>query len=166
MRGVDDEGCLAIDEIADLRDKFVEGEKKLKAKVPTLFVGYDDAMKVPEVIAPDPKMGKAFLTPPGQEKRSEKLRGFLRENADLTGLNSTQIENLKIASDYKNPEDDLGIAELEQDIDGIPVFGGVVKAGFTKNHEIVRIINNLAPGLDSSSVSTDSETIALVWCRV
>jgi hypothetical protein len=142
-------------EVADLRDKFVTGEKKLKARVPTLVVEYDDALKVPEVIAPDPKMGKAFLTPPGQEKRSEKLRGFLRDNADLTGLDSTQIEDLKVASDYKNPEDDLGIAELEQDIDGIPVFRGGVKAGFTKNHEIVRIINNLAPGIDSTNVSND-----------
>ena len=142
-------------EIADLRDKLVAGEKKLKAHVPTLVVEYDQDLKVPEVIAPDPKMGKAFLTPPGQEKKSEKLRGFVRDNSDLMGLNSTQIADLKVAEDYKNPENDLGIAELEQDIDGIPVFRGSVKAGFTKNHEIVQVINNLAPGIDPSSVSKD-----------
>ena len=38
---------------------------------------------------------------------------------------------------------------------GIPVFRGEVKAGFTRNGEMIRVINNFAPGLDYSSLSTE-----------
>ena len=143
------------EEILDLRSKFGRGEEKLRGHVPNLKVEYSTDLKVPEVIAADARSGRQFLTPPGQEKRSEKLRGFLRNNSELTGVSAEQLSLLKVAADYENPENDLGIAELEQEIDGVPIFRGSVKAGFTKAGEIVRVINNLAPGLDSNNVSRD-----------
>ncbi len=58
-------------------------------------------------------------------------------------------------ADYTNPDGKLSFVELNQEINGIPVFRGEVKAGFTQNGEIIRVINNFAPGLDENSLSTD-----------
>jgi len=79
----------------------------------------------------------------------------LTDNDQLTGVSVEHVAKLKLASDYKNPEDDLAMAEYEQELNGVPVFRGSVKAGFTKRNQIVRVINNLAPGLDETEVSTD-----------
>ena len=49
----------------------------------------------------------------------------------------------------------MSFVELDQEISGIPVFRGEVKAGFDPNGEMIRVINNFAPGLDYGSLSTD-----------
>src|SRR5262245_10131550 len=142
-------------EVADIRGRSVSAEARLRSHVPSLKVEYNNDLRIPEVIGTDVKRGKAFLSAPSSAKRSDILKGFLRENLDLTGLSDQQVSDLKVASDYKNPEDDLSFVQLEQDIDGIPGFRGGVKAGFGKNRELVRVINNLAPGLDHANVSKD-----------
>ena len=40
-------------DIADVRDAFVRGEKRLKGVVPSLKVDYNNDLRTPEVIAPD-----------------------------------------------------------------------------------------------------------------
>jgi hypothetical protein len=142
-------------EVMDLRDGFARGEEKLRGRVRNLKVEYNSDLKIPEVITPNPGRGREFLTPPGQEKRSEKLKGFLRNNPELTGVSAEQVSLLKLSADYKNPENEFALAEFEQEIDGVPVFRGSVKAGFTKDNEIIRIINNLAAGLDYNNISRD-----------
>lgn len=140
-------------EVADIRDRFVRAEQRLRGNVPSLKIEYNDDLRVPEVIGPDVRQGREFLTPPASGRRPDVLRGFLRANAELTGVAEHQVGRLKVAADYKNPENDLSFVHLEQAIDGIPVFRGEVKAGFTKNGEIVRVINNLAPDIDETIVS-------------
>jgi hypothetical protein len=44
---------------------------------------------------------------------------------------------------------------LEQQINRIPVFRGEVKAGLLKAGQMIRVINNLAPGIDYSRVSAE-----------
>ena len=44
---------------------------------------------------------------------------------------------------------------LSRVINKVPVFRGEVKAGFTKDGRVVRVINNLAPGLNYESLSND-----------
>ncbi len=141
--------------VADARDAFVAGEAELKRKVPTLKVEYNAELKTPEVIAPDVAKGKAVLSEALAGSRADTLRSFVRGNEKLLGVSSTSIETLKTTADYTNPDGNLSFAELEQNINGIPVFRGEVKAGFNKKGEIIRVINNLAPGLESADVSTD-----------
>jgi len=57
---------------------------------------------------------------------------------------------LTVAADYSNPEDSLAFTRLEQRINGIPVFNGEIRAGFTKDGELIRVINNLAAGVDET----------------
>ncbi|MGB7207923.1 MAG: M36 family metallopeptidase [Pyrinomonadaceae bacterium] len=141
-------------EIADVRDSFVKAESNLKSKVPNLKVEYNPEIRTPEVIAPDASLGRALLSKATSAKRSAVLVNFLKENKGLVGATEEQLDGLKLFSDYKNPEGDLSFVEYNQEINGIPVFRGEVKAAFTKNGEIVRVINNIAPGLEYDRLST------------
>lgn len=148
------QGRSAAD-VADVRDNFVKGEKELRSRVPTLNVVYNMDIRTPEVIAPDVQKGRTFLTRASSEKRSDILMDFLKQNHELTGVKAAQISELKVVADYTNPNGILSFVELNQEINGIPVFRGEVKAGFTSDRAMFRVINNLAPGMDYASLSTD-----------
>ena len=142
-------------EIADSRERFVAGEQRLRENVPTLKVEYNVDLRIPEVIGPDVQQGRAFLTRQSSIKRSAILKEFLKQNAGLVGSSAEQIDSLRVFADYTNPDGNLSFVELNQEIMGVPVFRGEVKAGFTKNGEIIRVINNLAPSIDQSAVSSE-----------
>src|SRR5688572_9286900 len=138
--------------VADVREGFVRGETELLARIPHAKIEYNLDIRIPEVISPDVMKAKIeFLTPPSTVKRSEILRNFVKGNSNLIGVNDAQANALKVAADYTNPDGNLSYAHLEQVIRGVPVFRGEVKAGFTKDGQIIRVINNLAPGLDYES---------------
>lgn len=141
--------------VADVRDLFTRGESKLRERVPSLKIEYNVDIRIPEIISPDVKQGKAFLTAASTGKRSDVLKEFLKQNESLLGATSDQIDQLKVFADYSNPEGELSWVELNQEINGIPVFRGEVKAGFTKNGEVIRVVNNFAPGLDYAQLSTE-----------
>ena len=142
-------------QIAVGRSRMVAGEDNLRRRVPTLKVEYNDDLRAPEVIAPDVNRGIHFLTAANSGKRSDVLRRFIKENSDLIGLSDVQADELRVTADYTNPNGDLSYAHLEQSIGGIPVFRGEIKAGFTRRGEMFRIINNLAPQIDYSSVAVN-----------
>ena len=140
------------------RNAFKSGEASLRERVPTLKIEYNSDIRTPEVIGPDVSRGRHFLTPPAairDGKHAPVLIDFLKENTSLIGVSSGEIDTLKIAADYTNPDGNLSFVELNQEINGVPVFRGEVKAGFTKRGEIIRVINNLAPGLADSAISAD-----------
>ncbi len=142
-------------DVADVRDNFARGEKTLQRRVPTLKIEYNTDIRIPEVITPDVKLGRAFLTSPSEANRAEILRNFAKSNNDLIGVSDAQANGLKVTADYTNPNGNLSFAHLEQFIKGVPVFRGEIKAGFTRNGEMIRVINNLAPGLDYENLSDD-----------
>lgn len=142
--------------VADIVDGFVRGEESLRSRVPSLKVEYNTGVRAPEVITPD--MWKADierLTGPSDMKRAEILRNFVKQNDELIGVSNDQAGSLKVLADYTNPNGYMSFAHLSQEINGVPVFAGEVKAGFTKDGRMIRVINNLAPGLDYDSLSTN-----------
>jgi hypothetical protein len=141
--------------IADARDEFVAGEDQLRQSVPTLKIEYNQELGNPGLITPDVLHGSAFLTAPSSAKRSETLRDFLLDNNRLIGMTGEQINNLKVTADYTNPDGELSFASLEQFIDEIPVFRSEIRAGFNKQGEMFRVINNSAPELDYDNLSRD-----------
>ena len=142
--------------VANDREKFVRAEEALKQRLPHAKVEYNNDIRIPEVITPDVWRSKTdFLTPPSDVKRSDILRGFIKQNNELVGMTNQQIDSLKTFADYTNPDGNLSFVELDQEINGIPVFRGEVKAGFAKNGQMIRVVNNLAPGLDYGSLSND-----------
>ncbi len=142
--------------VADIRGNFVRGEERLRLRVPTVKTEYNTDIRIPEVITPDVWKGRIErLSSPSTARRSEILRDFVKEYNDLVGVNDDQADQLKVTADYTNPDGNLSFAHLEQRINGVPVFRGEIKAGFTKSGEMIRVINNLAPGIDYESVSAD-----------
>src|SRR5262249_31392020 len=129
---------------------------QLKLRIPTAKVEYNSDIRTPEVITPDVwKNNIAWLSPASTLKRSEILRNFVKENNSLIGVSEAQAGSLKVSADYTNPDGNLSFAELDQEINDIPVFRGEIKAGFTRDGRIIRVINNLAPGLEYESLSNN-----------
>ena len=142
--------------VADIRSEFVRGEEQFKSRFPTAKVEYNSDIRTPEVMTPDVFKDKIeYLSQPSSLKRSDILRNFVKENNSLIGVTDAQANALKVSADYTNPNGYMSFAHLEQVINDVPVFRGEVKAGFTKDGQIIRVINNLAPGLDYESLSTD-----------
>lgn len=139
---------------ADLREDFAAGEQELAARVPSLKVMYDPATRTPELIGPDVLQGKNFLTRGGGD-RDGTLRAFVSENEKLFGMRRELVGKLKVVADYKNPEGGLSFVRLTQEINGVQVFAGEIRAGFVKNGELVRVVNNLAAGIGAENVSAD-----------
>ncbi len=142
-------------EIADTRDKFVAAEERLRQSVPTLKIEYNRELLNPEIIAPDILQGRAFLTSPSNAKHSTILRDFAKGNNDLLAMSDEQINDLKITADYTNPNGEISFSRLEQFINGIPVFRSEIRAGFNRQGAMFRAVNNLAPGLDYHSLSSE-----------
>ena len=148
-------GKSAVD-VADQRERFVRGEQQLKEQLPTAKVEYNLDIRTPELITPDVYQARVqWLTQPSSAGRADILRNFIKENNLLVGLDNQQVDGLKNVADYTNPAGNMSFVHLEQVINGVPVFRGEVKAGFTQNNEVIRVINNLAPGLDYGSLSTE-----------
>ena len=142
--------------IADIRADFVRGEEELKTRIPNVKFEYNSDIRIPEVITPDVWKGNVeWLSSPSNAKRSDILRNFVKENNSLIGVSDAQADALTVTADYTNPNGNMSFAHLEQFINGVPVFRGEVKAGFRKDGSIIRVINNLAPGLDYGSLSND-----------
>lgn len=141
--------------IAAERKKFARAEQNLRANGAKLKIEYSADLHTPETIAPDVWQNTDLITAPSGEKRADVLRNFLKRNSELIGLEDAQIDALKTTADYINPDGNLSFVHFEQSINGIPVFRGEIKAGFTRKNEIVRIVSNLAPSLADESLSTD-----------
>ena len=72
-----------------------------------------------------------------------------------TGLAASDIGELQPVADYMNPAGNMGWAELEQKINGIPVFQGVIRGGFTAKGELARTTGALATVTDALALSTE-----------
>lgn len=155
MKFRSDSGQLASD-VANIRDRFVEGEKHLRTRVPKLDLQYNMDLRIPELIGTDVwDPDQARLTSKSSRSRSTILREFIAQNADLFGTNAANVDALVIGADYTNPDGNISYVRLEQQINGISVFPGEITAAFTNDGEIFRIVNNIAPGVEPDGVSRD-----------
>jgi hypothetical protein len=147
---------VSSERLTATRADFAKGEAQLRQSVPTLKVEFNEDLAIPELIAPDVYGDATTLTGPSNGiKNAEVLRNFIRQNNSLIGIDDVQANQLRVTADYTNPDGNLSFAHLEQVIHGVPVFRGEVKAGFNRQGEMFKVINNLAPGLNYDSLSTD-----------
>jgi hypothetical protein len=98
------------------------------------------------------KAGSAFLSGPGND-RVAALRGFLATHADAYGLSLPQVQALELVADYVNPAGNMAWVEFQQRINGLPVFQGLVRGGFTARGELARVTGPLAGGLDAGALA-------------
>lgn len=144
-----------INELTRTRKEMMNAGKDLQSRLPFVKVEFSEITRNAEVISPDFALEPRFLTAPTGEKRVVVLKNFLKGNNGLIGLDETEIESLKTTADYTNPDGVLSYVTLEQEIGGIPVFQGELRAGFTKRGELFRVVNNLLPAPDEARVSKE-----------
>ncbi|HEY9282258.1 MAG TPA: M36 family metallopeptidase [Pyrinomonadaceae bacterium] len=119
---------------------------------PDLDVKVDDSLGAPEVVGVKNGRNGKFLTAPTGESRERVARGFVGRNASLYGLTARQVAHLKKSADYTNPAGNLSWVDLQQEIKGIPVFQGELRAMVTRDGELARMVGRVVPGLDDSEV--------------
>ncbi|MBV9209569.1 MAG: M36 family metallopeptidase, partial [Acidobacteria bacterium] len=141
------------------RLRTMKGIADLQRNVPDLKVEFSPDLDAPEVIGTD-VLKNTFLTPPSNIKRDALVKNFVNQNQEVFGLTTSQVSELRTIADYTNPSGNLSYVDLEQRINGIPVFRGEVRAMITNQGEIARMINNIAPGLNYEAVSRNSGSAA------
>ncbi|HEX8422568.1 MAG TPA: M36 family metallopeptidase, partial [Pyrinomonadaceae bacterium] len=126
-------------------------EQQLAARVPNLKVNYNAALRVPEIVKVD---GAGVLASGGGDAKEAALRGFVSENAAFYGLTRAQAAQLVKFSDYTNPSGNLSFVELEQEINGIPVFQGFVRGVLTPQGQLLSTVSLLAAGMRAGDLDT------------
>ncbi len=123
---------------------------RLAADRPNVDVIPSQELHTPEIVTT--KLGSGFLTGPAPD-RVGTLRTFLTANATAFGLRSAEIAELVVVADYENPAGNMAWVELEQRINGLPVFRGRIRGAFTRSGELVQTSGTLAPAVDATALS-------------
>ncbi len=118
---------------------------RLQAAFPDLVIENSPETGVPEIVGLPPARG--FLTGPTTD-RAGALRTFLASNAAVYGLTAQRVAELNLVADYANPAGNMAWVEFEQQVNGLPVFGGLLRGGFTAAGELVRTTGQLGADLD------------------
>jgi hypothetical protein len=110
-------------------------------------IDFDDDLGVAEIVSP--ATPGAVLASGKGGTRAEALRDFIRANRPLFGIDV--VSGLVKVADYSNPAGNLAFAHFRQETAGVPVFGAEAKAGFDRSGRMFRVVNSLAPGLETSA---------------
>lgn len=136
---------------SDLAADRIAGIVQLEKAYPGIVVEPHAALGTTEIVSAAP--GTGFLTGPSGD-RVGTLRAFLADHAAAYGLSVAQAAELELIADYMNPAGNMGWAEFQQTINGIPVFQGSIRGGFTAKGELVRTTGVLATGVEASALAT------------
>ena len=136
---------------SDLAAARIAGVAELEKAYKGLAIEDNAALGGTEVVSVEP--GSGFLTPATGD-RVGALRRFLSANADAYGISATQAAELELVADYMNPAGNMGYVEFEQTFNGIPVFQGLIRGGFTAKGELARTTGVLATGVEASALPT------------
>lgn len=121
-------------------------------------IEYNDTLDIAEVIAPN---GQGLLAQtPARRTRADVLKDFVSANQDLFSL--TSLDQLHLTADYRNPDGNLAFVRFEQRLNGIPVFGAELKAGFSRSDELFRVINNLALAINEAPTDFATPESAII----
>ena len=137
--------------VADLSGTQAAGLARLQSDIGAVEVVTNAELGIPEVVSRTP--GGGFLTAPSAD-RAGAMRAFLSAYADAYGLLPGQAESLELVADYANPAGNMAWVEFEQRFNGLPVFGGRIRGGFTARGELARTTGVLAAGLDAAQLAT------------
>jgi len=139
---------------ASVLESISKGEAALRDRVPSLRIDPSETSQTAEVIGTDVFAHSIdSLSDVSNEKPATILRRFIYQNLELFGLSRLQIDSLFTTASERG-RGRLGFARLTQRIGDVPVFQGEVSAGIKPDGSLVRVINNLAAGLDYSELSS------------
>ena len=142
LENYDIRGDRSSDAITKLEQMRGPATQRARRTTHQLKIEYNDLLDVAEAISNENSEPLATA----RSSRANTLRDFISANRDVFGIASTG--QLHETADYRNPDGNLAFVRFEQRYNGIPVFGAELKGAFTRNNELFRVINTLAPGLD------------------
>ncbi len=143
--------ALGSASLVDQSGTRAESLAALRANVGGVDLITNPGMGTPEVVSA--RLGSGFLTGPSDD-RVAAMRGFLTAYAGVFGLTGRQVADLELVADYANPAGNMAWVELEQTLNGVPVFQGLIRGGFTAEGELARTTGPLAAGLDAALLPT------------
>jgi hypothetical protein len=150
---------LKNERIAQLKQSMKRGATRLSKQNPSLEVEWNKGTSAPEIVGV--LSSERMLTGRSSGKdRPGVLKQFLTNNSDLYGIERGQIAQLKTVADYANPSGNMSFVELEQEIEGLRVFQSNIRAGFTRNGEMIRTTGRLVPGLDVAELAQAKRAFA------
>ena len=129
----------------------IAGVARLQRDGKTIDVVADGPVGSIEVVSARP--GTGFLTAPAAN-RVAAMREFMATYPEVYGLSAEQIDALELVADYTNPAGNMSWVEFEQRVNGLPVFQGLIRGGFTASSELVRTTGPLAAGLEAAALPT------------
>ena len=130
-----------------------DGLAALQADVSGVDLVASPTLGTLEVVSARP--GTGFLTGPSPD-RVGAMRTFLSRYSNAYGVSAAEVDGLTVLADYVNPAGNMAWVEFEQTINGIPVFQGLVRGGFTAQGELARTTGVLASVFDPGSLATSS----------
>jgi subtilisin-like proprotein convertase family protein len=133
--------------------------ERMARSVNGLAVTFSNLTNSPEIVEMKSERSK-FLTPHSSQPRENIVRSFMKENADLFGMSAPQVARLKKTADYTNPNGRLSWLRMEQELNGIRVFGGETVAAFTSDGEMARMVSGLAGDLEGQEWPTTPKVSA------
>jgi hypothetical protein len=133
--------------------------EKNAGSVEGLAVTYSDRTNTPEVVGAKAN-GRRFLTPPSSEPLENVVRSFMNEKNDLFGMSPKQVAGLRKTAEYTNPNGNLSWVRMEQEWNGMKVFGGEMVAAFTSDGALVRTVGELTPGPNEQDLATTPQVKA------
>ncbi|HEX5000391.1 MAG TPA: M36 family metallopeptidase [Terriglobia bacterium] len=133
------------------------GKARLRGRFPSAEIVENRQLGTPEVLSVPP--GEEFFTEPSRD-RVKAMRAFLSGHADLYGVAEDDVSGLALTADYENPAGNMGWVEFEQRINGIPVFQGRIRGGFTKDGRLARVRGILTSGSTASGAARPSLSAA------
>jgi Fungalysin metallopeptidase (M36)/Bacterial Ig domain len=129
----------------------IAGIAQLQRDGKTIDVIADGPLGSIEVMSARP--GTGFLTAPAAD-RVAAMREFMATYPEVYGLSAEQIDALELVADYTNPAGNMSWVDFEQRVNGLPVFQGLIRGGFTASGELVRTTGPLAAGLVAAALPT------------
>jgi hypothetical protein len=145
-------GVASPKAIANTLNAMNAAKAALAGRIPTLQLEMNQWGTAPETIGTG--TAKQFLTAESSRMIADTARDFLTDQAALFGLTRGQASALVLFANYYNPAGNMGWAEYRQEANGIPIFQGEIRFGFTSKGALARLTSNLAPGLDYPNLPT------------
>jgi subtilisin-like proprotein convertase family protein len=84
----------------------------------------------------------------------------MNEKNDLFGMSPKQVAGLRKTAEYTNPNGNLSWVRMEQEWNGMKVFGGEMVAAFTSDGALVRTVGELTPGPNEQDLATTPQVKA------
>ncbi|MGH7767875.1 MAG: M36 family metallopeptidase, partial [Candidatus Binatia bacterium] len=134
---------------SDLKEEMAAAQEVLSVQIPGLRVERHPVLGGPEVIAARGSFLTGFAPNADPEQT---VRNFLFSTSTLYGLSPNETDELVTKARYTNPAGNLSWVTLQQQINGVPVFRGELRAAVTANGELASTVSEMAAGIDPRSI--------------